>query len=344
MHILVLRFSAIGDVALSLPVLRGLLQINPELKITLVTQPMFLAFFRDIDRLKLFPADFKTRYRGFAGLLRFYWQLSHSGDYDYVIDLHAVIRSYIISYLFQLKGKHVYRIDKGRSEKRDLISGNIFHPLKHTTQRYLDVFRNLPVKTWIPVDAFFNYEKTYINKIAERYSKTADEKWIGIAPFARHLLKSWPLGNMKSLMQMIQNKYKVRFFIFGGGARELEAIDTMINEFPGSVNAAKELDFNEELDLMKLLDIMISMDSANTHMASLAGVKTVTIWGATHPYAGFGAYHTNNALNIQISKEELDCRPCTVFGKGSCRRHDLACLHWLTPEKVYEDIRKAKVI
>ena len=61
-------------------------------------------------------------------------------------------------------------------------------------------------------------------------------------------------------------------------------------------------------------------------------------------HAGFGAYHTNNSLNIQISKEELDCRPCTVFGKGTCRRGDFACMNWLTPEKVYNEIRKAGIV
>jgi ADP-heptose:LPS heptosyltransferase len=246
--------------------------------------------------------------------------------------------------LFQFNGKNVYRFEKGRNEKKELIKGNIFHPMKHTTERYLDVFRYLPLKTWIPFDAFFNYTPAFVNKILEQYPKKAGEKWIGIAPFAKHALKSWPLESMKSLMSMIRKKTDVKYFIFGGGTKELEAIDGLVSEFPGSVNAVKELDFNRELDLMKNLDVMISMDSANMHMASFAGVKTVTIWGATHPYAGFGPYHTNNALHVQISKEELDCRPCTVFGKGTCRRGDFACMHWLTPEKVYQEIRKAGVI
>ncbi len=344
MHILVLRFSAIGDVALTLPVIRGLLLINPELKITLATNPMFKSFFRNIDRLKIFPADFRNKYKGFGGLLRFYWEISHSADYDYVIDLHGVIRSYVISMLFRINGKSVLRFDKGRSEKKDLISGQIFHPLKHTTERYLSVFHDLPIKTWIPTDAYFQYDQSFVKGIAVKYNRQPGEKWIGIAPFAKHALKVWPLENMKALMKMIIEKTDTRYFIFGGGDKELKAIDRMIEEFPGSVNAVKELDFNGELDLMKNLDVMISMDSANMHLASLAGVKTVTIWGATHPYAGFGAYHIQNALNIQISKEELDCRPCTVFGKGTCRRGDFACMKWQTPEKVLQEIEKAKLI
>lgn len=343
-RLLVLRFSAIGDVALTLPVLRGLLEINSNLKITLVTRPMFTSFFRDVERLELFPADFKKKYSGIRGLIRLFRDLSGSGHYDYIIDLHDVIRSRFLCSLFRFRGKPVYRVDKGRHEKNDLIRGRIFHPLKHTTERYLDVFRQLPVKTWIPHDTYFNYDPVSVNKIPERYLKEPGVKWIGIAPFAKHVLKTWPLENMKSLMRMLGENTPMKFFIFGGGTRELAAIDRMAKEFPGAVNVAKELDFNGELDVMKHLDAMISMDSANMHMASLAGVHTITIWGATHPFAGFAAYHNNNALDIQISREELDCRPCSVFGKGTCRRGDLACLNWLTPEKVYQEIQRAGVL
>lgn len=341
MHLVVLRFSAIGDVALTLPVLRGLLIINPTLKITLVSNPMFGAFFRDVDRLQLFPADFKEKYAGLRGLYRLSKDLAAIGDFDYVIDLHGVIRSYILCLLFSIKGKHIYRIDKGRKDKRDLIKGRIFHPLKHTTERYLDVFRHMPLKTWIPFDSYFNMDPESLEKLLKRFPKKAKESWIGIAPFSKHHLKNWSLEYMKSLMRMIAKNVNVRFIIFGGGPKELAEIDRMTSDFPGSMNAARDLNFNEELDLISQLDVMISMDSANMHMASLAGVKTVTIWGATHPYAGFSAYHANNSLDIQITKEELHCRPCTVFGQGTCHRGDFACMNWLTPEKVYQEIRKA---
>ncbi len=336
-----LRFSAIGDVALTLPVLRGLLIINPGLKITLVSDPMFSPFFREVDRLQLFPADFKNKYAGFRGLFRLSKDLSSSGEFDYVIDLHGVIRSYVLCLLFLLKGKHIYRIDKGRKDKRDLIRGRIFHPLKHTTQRYLDVFRHLPLKTWIPFDSYFNMDPATIEKLLQRIPKKTGEIWIGIAPFSKHFLKNWPLDYLKSLMRMLAGNKNIRFMIFGGGPKELAEIDRMIAEFPGSMNVARDLNFNEELDLISQLDVMISMDSANMHMASLAGVKTITIWGATHPYAGFSAYHTSNSLDIHITKEELNCRPCSVYGKGTCRRGDFACMNWLTPERVFQDIRKA---
>ena len=341
MHLLVLRFSAIGDVALTLPVLRGLLIINPELRITLVSNEMFRSYFRNVDRLNLFPVDFKNKYQGIRGLVTLYRELSKIDDFDYVIDLHGVLRSYFLGFLFRFNGKHVLSIDKGRKEKKDLIKGKIFHPLKHTSERYLDVFRHLPLKTWIPTDSYFSFDPASIINLITRYPKKTGEFWIGIAPFSKHFLKNWPLENMKSLMRMMHEKSRVRYFIFGGGTKELTEIDHLIEEFPGSLNAAKEMNFNEELDLITQLDLMISMDSANMHIASLTGVKTVTIWGATHPYAGFSAYHSNNALDIQISKEELNCRPCSVFGKGTCRRGDFACMNWLTPQKVYQEIRKA---
>jgi ADP-heptose:LPS heptosyltransferase len=202
----------------------------------------------------------------------------------------------------------------------------------------------MPLKTWIPYDTYFSFNAVNVEKILTKYRKNKEDRWIGIAPFSNHALKNWPLENMVKLMRLIREKLPARFFFFGGGKKELEAIDAIMPEFAGSVNTTRELTFDEELDLISRLDAMISMDSANMHMASLAGIKTITIWGATHPYAGFSAYHGNNALDIQISKKELECRPCSIFGKGTCHRGDFACMNWLSPEKVYQEIRKAGFI
>jgi ADP-heptose:LPS heptosyltransferase len=100
---------------------------------------------------------------------------------------------------------------------------------------------------------------------------------------------------------------------------------------------------DEELDLICSLDAMIAMDSANMHMAALAGVKTISIWGATDPSAGFGAWAQPDEYMIRISRQDLSCRPCTVYGKGKCARGDFACMKWLTPELVFEKLNNLKI-
>lgn len=89
---------------------------------------------------------------------------------------------------------------------------------------------------------------------------------------------------------------------------------------------------------------MISMDSSNMHMAALSGTKVISIWGGTDPLTGFGAWQQPDEYSIRIPVEELTCRPCTVYGKGTCRRGDFACMEWLTPEMVFEKLVNLKMI
>jgi ADP-heptose:LPS heptosyltransferase len=91
---------------------------------------------------------------------------------------------------------------------------------------------------------------------------------------------------------------------------------------------------------MSKLDMMISMDSSNMHMAALVGTKVISIWGGTDPLSGFEAWMQPESFSIRIPTEELTCRPCTIYGKGECKRFDFACMNWLTPEMVYEKIEK----
>ena len=91
------------------------------------------------------------------------------------------------------------------------------------------------------------------------------------------------------------------------------------------------------LVLMSHLDVMISMDSANMHFASLVNTPVVSIWGATHPYAGFMGWGQKPHNAVQI---DLACRPCSIFGNKPCLRGDLACLRTISPEMVYERVKR----
>jgi len=87
----------------------------------------------------------------------------------------------------------------------------------------------------------------------------------------------------------------------------------------------------EELQFISGLDVMLSMDSAGMHLASLCNVPCVSIWGATHPYSGFVGFGQENNPQIQL---DLPCRPCSVYGNKSCRYKDYRCLFSIEIEKV----------
>ena len=162
---------------------------------------------------------------------------------------------------------------------------------------------------------------------------------IGVAPYAKHKLKMWPEMSMVKLLNLLSEKHKCRFWLFGG-AEDSEKLSLCRLKIPGSVNLAGQLGLEEELLFMSKLDLMIAMDSSNMHMAALAGTKVISIWGGTDPLGGFGAWMQPDNFSIRIPVEDLTCRPCTIYGKGECKRGDFACMNWLTPEMVFEKIEK----
>ena len=341
MRLLVIRTSAMGDVALTNPVLLAIRRQYPAIEVVMLTRPAFGPFFTSIEGLRLFYPDFKERHKGLIGIFRLYRDIIRQEKIDRVIDLHAVLRSKLLSLFFRLSGVPVLVIDKGRREKRRLVSGKDKRQLKHSVDRYCDTFAKAGFPVYPEKGPFMVPSRSALTKISTLMG-SEDELNIGVAPFARHKLKMWPEDNMSLLLKMIYDNHKCRFWLFGGkeDSEKLKAFQTRV---PGSVNLEGTLSLEEELALMSKLDLMIAMDSSNMHMAALTGIKVISIWGGTDPLSGFGAWMQNESFSIRIPVDELTCRPCTVYGKGECKRGDFACMNWLTPEKVFERIKKLNV-
>ena len=338
MRLLVIRTSAMGDVALTAPVLKGMREQYPGVELTLITRPAFKSFFSSVQGLEFIYPDLKNRHKGFLGLIRLFKDISRQSHIDYIIDLHDVLRSKLLRFFFRLNGVPVAVIDKGRKEKRQLISGKVKKSLKHSVERYCEVFEKagfhvIPSKEkWIiPLPG------TFLNP--EFISEMKIGLNIGIAPYTKHKLKMWPESNMVRLMELISEKHKCRFWLFGG-AEDYEKLTALQKKIPGTANLSGKLSLDEELLFMSKLDMMIAMDSSNMHMATLVGTKVISIWGGTDPLSGFSAWMQPDSFSIRIPVEDLTCRPCTIYGKGECGRGDFACMNWLTPEKVYKRIEK----
>jgi ADP-heptose:LPS heptosyltransferase len=342
MRLLVIRTSAMGDVALTAPVLRAVRQQYPDAELVMLTRPLFRPFFCSFEGLTLFFTDLKKRHKGFSGLLRLFFDLRSSGRFDGVIDLHDVLRSKVLRLLFMLNGVPSFVIDKGRSEKRAVITGQNRTKLKHSVERYADVFARAGYPVRLTEGPWIIPSPEALLKVASITGALPGLK-IGIAPYARHKLKMWPEEYMFRLLKMISEKHQARFFLFGGNEEE-EMLSAFQTRIPGSVNTNGMLNLDEELALMSKLDLMIAMDSSNMHMAALTGIKVISIWGGTDPVTGFGAWMQADEFSFRIPVDELTCRPCTIFGKGECRRGDFACMNWLTPEIVYRKLESLGVL
>lgn len=330
-----------GDVTLTTPVLIGMRKQYPDIELVLLTRSAYKPFFASIDGLRFFFPDFKNQHKGLSGLKRLYKEINDQAKIDMVVDLHDVLRSKILRSFFRLSGVTISVIDKGRPEKKSAIRGVSKARLKHSVERYCDAFyrAGLPVT---PSDGPWIIPSSEAAKKAGIMMDTPGVMNIGVAPFAKHRLKMWPEENMVRLLELISEKHKVKFWLFGG-VEESGRLDMFQAKIPGSFNTIGKFNLDEELALMSKLDMMIAMDSSNMHMAALTGVKVISIWGGTDPLCGFGAWMQPENFSISIPGDELTCRPCTVYGKGECRRGDLACLVWLTPEIVYQKLDKLKI-
>ncbi|WP_373057253.1 glycosyltransferase family 9 protein [Zunongwangia sp. H14] len=313
-HILVIRLSAMGDVAMVVPVIRVLTSAYPGLKITVLTRAFFAPMFAGIPNVLVYEADVNGVHSGIIGLGRLAKELRDE-EIDLVADLHDVLRSNVLNSVFYLFGIPVKQIDKGRSEKKALTraENKIFRPLKSTHQRYADVFEALGY----PVNLEEHHFKQSLPLSAEVKSFTGahDIKWLGIAPFAQHASKSYPSDLMEEVLESLQNKQNIRIFLFGGGASELPKLQEWEKKFAEIHSVAGKFSFEEELALISNLDVMLSMDSGNGHMAAMYEVPVITVWGLTHPYAGFVPFNQPIENSILPDLEKYPLIPTSIYGK-----------------------------
>jgi ADP-heptose:LPS heptosyltransferase len=327
---LILRFSAMGDVAIAASVMKEVAAQNPDTHFVFATRAFFAPFFEEIPNLELFLLDFEGKYKGVEGvrgvkgvngIFRLYKDLKKNYKIDAVADLHDVLRSKLLTLLFRWSFKKIKTatICKGRREKRGLCYEKKQNkaPLKPTWQRYVDVFQKLKIKTEVtPKTILFNPEKV---------------KKIGVSPFAQHKGKIYPPELLEKMLELLHKDYEI--YLFGGGKNEQKLCEQWQAKFENVYSLVGKYSLREELNFISTLDVMFSMDSSGMHLASLCNIPCVSIWGATHPYSGFVGFGQEKNPQIQL---ELPCRPCSVYGNKPCKFKDYRCLWNINPEMIVQ--------
>ena len=321
-HIAVIRLSAMGDVAMTVPVVRAFVVQNPQVKITFVSRPFFKPFFDGIQNVTFFEVDLKKRHKGFFGLFKLYSDLSKL-KIDAVADLHNVLRSKVVRTLFALNGKKVAYTDKGRKEKKELTraKNKIFKPLRSMFERHVETFKQLGFSVDLSTPSF--PEKAILSdEILSISCKKESFKWIGIAPFAQYESKVYPQDLMQKVIDEVAKESNNKIFLFGGGKKELAKLNSFSFNKENVIVIAGKLKFKEELQLISNLDVMLSMDSGNAHIAAMFGVKVITLWGATHPFAGFAPFNQpiNNCL--VSDREKYSLLPTSIYGNNEVEGYE----------------------
>ncbi|MEO8533725.1 MAG: glycosyltransferase family 9 protein [Flavobacterium sp.] len=332
-----MRLSAMGDVAMTVPVLRALIKQYPTLKITVISRPFFKPFFEGIPNLEFFAFDEKERHKGFFGLLRLFKDVKKL-KVDAFADLHNVLRSKIVSLLFALSGKKRATVDKGREGKKELTraENKIFEQLPTMFERHAKVFEELgfPVNLSnpeFPKKAVLSAEITDL--VGENY-----QKLIGIAPFAQYDSKVYPLNLMQEVVAKLAENKDHTVLLFGGGKKEIEILDSISEPFKNVINVAGKIKFQQELKLISNLDVMLSMDSGNAHIAAMLGVKVITLWGATHPYAGFLPFNQSLENALVSDRDMYPKLPTSVYGNKLVEGYEEA-MRTISPKKIVKRIQ-----
>lgn len=327
-----MRLSAMGDVAMTVPVVASLLQQNPDVEVVMLSNPRFEPMFNGIGRLTYVGVDTKNTYKGFLGIIKLFRYLRKNYKIDQMVDLHDVLRSKVLRKLYWLTGTKVAIIDKGRAEKKALVrDGNADKlQLKTSVARYADAFAQAGLK--VNVDFKGLYEKN--EQVELPFEK--DATWIGIAPFAQHQGKIYPVEKMEQVVRQLAELPNVKILLFGGGAKEKAVLEKWEQDVPSAISLAGKYPLTTELHLLNACKVVVSMDSANMHLASLVNTPVVCVWGATHPYAGFNGYGQNLANAVQL---DMDCRPCSIYGNKPCKKGNFPCMNNITPEMVVAKVK-----
>lgn len=335
--ILVIRFSAIGDVAMTIPIVHAFATQYPQHEVTVLSRMALKPLFQNMpENVSFFDTDLSGAHSGISGVNKLYAELKEQ-HFDYVADLHDVLRSKYLRMRFNMNGVKVARINKGRREKEKLVRrhNKIFKSLKSSTRRYADVFEELGFPILMNFDSIYGQGQGDFSQIETIVGEKDSRKWIGIAPFAQHKGKIYPLEMQEKVVAHFAQHPDVRVFLFGGGRKEQEVFDEWKIKYPTVTSLIGKMNMNTELILMSHLDVMLSMDSANMHLASLVNIPVISVWGATHPYGGFMGW---KQLPINAIQVDLSCRPCSVYGQKPCWRGDYACLSQIKPEQIIEKI------
>lgn len=327
-----------GDVAMTVPVLRAFAKQYPDVQVTMVSRPFLKPLFDGIPNLTFFAVDLDGRHKGFFGLIRLFNDLRFA---DALADLHQVLRSKVLLTFFNMSDRKTASLDKMRSDKNELTraENKVFKPLPHVTRKYAEVFEKLG----FPIDltqAETLSPKRRLGSILD-FTANRNHPWIGIAPLAAHPGKVYPQDLMQQVIDGLA-KTDATLFLFGGKS-EIAQLEAFAQNHNNIKIVAGKLSFEQELALISNLDVILAMDSGNAHLAAIHGVPTITLWGATHPFTGFSPFGQPLENCITANREKYPLLPTSIYGNKVVPGYENA-MRTIQPETVIAKVRQVSQV
>ena len=337
MRVLITCFSSISNVAAIVPQLYGLVNDYPEHEFIVLSRSFLNPLFNKLPRVTFVGANIRGKHRTIIGVYQLFKQLKAMKP-DVVLDMQRSWRTKLIARLFTLFGTKTLQISFIRKEQKHLIKrgANKYHQISTIFDRQARLYAKIKLKVNDDFHKLYEPSIEQITKIKELYGER-NGHWIGIAPFSIARGKTLPLRKMKNIIAHFDKQPNTKIFLFGAGEMENELLSDWQSLYNNVYAVHTSLKLDDELVLMNCLDVMLCMDSANMHLASLMAVPVVSVWGATHPYSGFLGWKQSmdNCVGVDFS-----CRPCTAHSDKKCKYGDYRCLESLHSSKIIEVIEK----
>lgn len=319
--IFILRFSALGDVAMTIPPVYAVARANPACRFVYFTKAGFSGLFVDA------PSNLKVIGLDDIGPLHVYRRLRKEIRLHkpaLIADLHNVSRTWLTDLYAMLHGIRVGCVNKRRLFRHSALKRKSGQ--RNFIDRYLDVFTESGLET----------SRANMDTLPPMASPPVPirQPAVGIAPFARFHTKTYPLDKMEEVITSL-TKNNVNVYLFGAGGKEQKQLDEWPHKYPCCHSMAGRYTLQEEMSAIQSLPLMLSMDSANQHIASLVGTKVITIWGATAPLCGFAPFRQSPGNSIVAG---LPCQPCSIAGSRLCPEGHFDCMHSIEPNHIVDKI------
>lgn len=335
---LLIRLSAMGDVAMTLPLIYAVARAHPEHEFTLLTQPFFTGLLTSPpDNLEAMAIDIRQEAQTLGGLLRYIDRLKEE-RFDVIIDLHDVLRTKLIRWSYLTRREtSVFRLHKPRQERKLLLQAAQQGKPLPTVPRMLDLYKATMQEAGLTVPSEFVSLEPIADKCLAILSEAEERFPIGIAPFASTDAKTYDLELMQEVVRELSEQGRCQIYLFGSRGQEASTLKEWQERYLHTTTVAGKLDLPDELALMQRLRCLVSMDSANMHLASAVGTPVVSVWCSTHPQAGFLGWRQRSTDILQ--DEALGCRPCSIFGQvKQCIKGDMPCRRGIAPKHIIDKI------
>jgi heptosyltransferase-2 len=333
-NILVIQTAFLGDAILTLPMLQVLKKKNSECKLDVLaipsTEKIFLSSPSVDDVLVI---DKRDKHRSLKGLNNFIKELKKK-SYSKIYSPHRSIRSAYIT--FRLGVKETYGFDNSslKYAYKNIVN---YRQADHEVQRNLQLIGEMTEDNNWKILPEINIDETGKNKVADfLLSSKIEVEFIAVAPGSVWETKRYPKEYFSEVIKSLVLKNEKIILI--GGKNDKSLCDEIAYDFNDKVeNLAGRFSVTETIHLLRSAKLLITNDSAPTHMGLCVDIPVLTIYCSTVP--GFGFYPYNNKSRY-LSYDELECKPCGIHGYRKCPVKSFDCGYELLPADILKEVEK----